>query len=91
MNVTLKNREHFSSYPEVPRMQHLFLSKKIVILNSRVTLGTIPLVGTQRFPKKSYFLHPDTRMHVCVSGGKKRDFFGNFCARTKWMIPKQLQ
>ena len=27
------------------------------------------------------------RSFVCVSGGKKYQFFGTFCLRTKWMTP----
>ena len=30
------------------------------------------------FPKNKHFLPPDTHTHVCVSGGKKCSFFGNF-------------
>ena len=51
------------------------------------------LVRTQNFPKKKHFLppppppSPDTRMYLCVSGGKKCCFFGKFCIRTKWMKP----
>ena len=30
------------------------------------------------FPKNKHFLLPDTHMYVCVSGDKKRSFFGKF-------------
>ena len=30
------------------------------------------------FPKNERFLTPDTHTYVCVSGGKKRSFFGKF-------------
>ena len=33
-----------------------------------------------------FFIPPDTQMCVCVSGGKKCQFFGEFCVRTEWMI-----
>ena len=32
---------------------------------------------------KLTFLSPDTYTYVCVSGGKKNQFFGNFCVLTK--------
>ena len=38
-------------------------------------LGIIHLVSTQNFPKKLYFLPPDTLTYVCVSGGKKCKFW----------------
>ena len=31
-----------------------------------------------KFPKNKHFLHPDMHTYVCVSGGKKCLFFGNF-------------
>ena len=31
-----------------------------------------------KFPKNKHFLPPDTHTYVCVSGGKKCLFFGNF-------------
>ena len=34
-------------------------------------------------PKNQHFLLRDTNMSVCVSGGSKCSFFGNFCERTK--------
>ena len=34
--------------------------------------------STPKFPENKRFLPPDTYMHVCVSGGKKCLFFGNF-------------
>ena len=39
-----------------------------------------------KFSKKITFLTPDTDTYVCVSGGKKYQFFGIFCVRTKWYI-----
>ena len=50
-------------------------------------LGIIHLVRRQIFLKNYYFLPPDMHTFVCVSGGKKCQFFGKFCVRTKWMIP----
>ena len=34
--------------------------------------------STPNFPKNERFLPPDTHTYVCVSGGKKRSFFGKF-------------
>ena len=34
--------------------------------------------STPKFPKNKHFLPPDTHSCVCVSGGKKCLFFGNF-------------
>ena len=34
--------------------------------------------STPNFPKNERFLHSDTHTYVCVSGGKKRSFFGKF-------------
>ena len=38
-------------------------------------------------PKNGYFLPLEAHMYMYVSGGKKWQFFGNFCVRTKCMIP----
>ena len=35
-------------------------------------------VKFSNFPKNERFLPPDTHTYVCVSGGKKRSFFGKF-------------
>ena len=40
--------------------------------------GTIHLVSTENFPKNQHFLPSDTHTYVCISGGKKCLFFGNF-------------
>ena len=34
--------------------------------------------STSNFPKKELFLPPQTYTYVCVSGGKKCSFFGQF-------------
>ena len=34
--------------------------------------------STPKFTKNKHFLPPDTHTYVCVSGGKKCLFFGNF-------------
>ena len=34
--------------------------------------------STSKFPKNKHFLPPDTHTYVCISGGKKYLFFGNF-------------
>ena len=34
--------------------------------------------STPNFPKNEDFLPPDMHTHLCVSGGKKCLFFGNF-------------
>ena len=31
-----------------------------------------------KFPKNKHFVPPDTHTRVCISGGKKYLFFGNF-------------
>ena len=40
--------------------------------------------------RKSNISHPliRTRIFVCISGGKKCKFFGKFCVRTKWLVPR---
>ena len=48
----------------------------------------IHLVRAQNFSNNYHFLPPDTRTNMCLSGGKKYPFFGKFCVRTKWMLPK---
>ena len=59
MNVTLKNREHFSSYPEVPRMQHLFLSKKIVdYFEQQSYIGDHPFSRYTKISEKILFPTP---------------------------------
>ena len=45
------------------------------------------LVRTHKFPKSYHFLPRYTHTYVCVSGDYKWQFFGMFCARTKWMSP----
>ena len=45
------------------------------------------LVRTHKFPKSCHFLPRYTHTYVCVSGDNKWQFFGMFCARTKWMSP----
>ena len=32
-------------------------------------------------------MHKGLLTTECISGGKKCQFFGNVCVRTKWMIP----
>ena len=51
------------------------------------SLGIIHFVTTQHFPKNQHFLPPHTHTCLCVSGGKKRWFFGRFCKHTKQMSP----
>ena len=41
-------------------------------------MGVSRKQSTPKFPKNNYFLPPDTHTYVCVSGGKKCLFFGNF-------------
>ena len=50
----------------------------------------IHLVSTPDFPKNEYFLLSDTHRYVCVSGGKKYQFFEKFWKHTKWMIPEKV-
>ena len=45
--------------------------------------GIIHWVRSQNF----HFLPPDAHAYVCVSGGRKCQFFGKFRDRTQWMIP----
>ena len=45
-------------------------------------IGIIRLVGTQNFPKNYHFV-----LLVCQRG-KKLQYFGKFCLRTTWVIPK---
>ena len=40
------------------------------------------------FRKTNISYQPDTCTYVCVSGGKKCQFSGTFCVRTKCVIPK---
>ena len=41
-------------------------------------MGVSRKQSTVSFPKKTHFLSPDMPTYVCVSGGKKRLFFGKF-------------
>ena len=41
-------------------------------------MGVSRKQSTPKFPKNKPFLPPDTHTYVCVSGGKKCLFFGNF-------------
>ena len=36
-----------------------------------------------KISKKLTFLPPDTHIYVCISGGKKCEFFVKFCTRIK--------
>ena len=40
------------------------------------------------FLRDNLFISFAKRVYVCVSGDKKRQFFGKFCEYTKRMIPK---
>ena len=42
-----------------------------------------------KFSEKITFLTPDTHIYMCVSRGKKCQFFGKFCVCTKSMIPNE--
>ena len=61
----------------------LFFNKTIIILC--ITNKNFKKQVDKIFQKIT-FLTLDTDTYVCVSGGKKYQFFGIFCARTKWYI-----
>ena len=56
------------------------LRLQIVGNKARVNLrtGVSRKQSTPNFPKNEHFLPPDTHTFVCVSGGKKCSFFGEF-------------
>ena len=65
---------HTCSY-FLPEMRRLRLPEFIFMyLKTEVT----KIQSTPNFPKNERFLPPDTHTYVCVSGGKKRSFFGKF-------------
>ena len=45
---------------------------------ANIKTGVSRRQSTSKFPKNKHFLPPDTHTCVCVSGGKKCLFFGNF-------------
>ena len=49
-----------------------------------------PISTYAKFFEKLIFLTPDMHIYVCVSGGKKCQFFGKFCVRTKRINPLTL-
>ena len=50
----------------------------LTIIQANDPIGIVHLVMEKNFPKKQHFLPCDTQTGVCVSGGKKRQVFGNF-------------
>ena len=49
--------------------------------------GIISLVGTRNFPKKQYFLPPDTHARVYLYQGYEMLVYEKLYVRTKLMIP----
>ena len=69
------------------KLTFLTFFRKILRMNRDESVWVHPFSAYTKFSEKLTFLTPT---YVCVSGGKKYQFFGKFCVRTTWMIPNKM-
>ena len=81
--LLLISKKYLSSYLQFGR----FIQFPSVDSSHFLWFWDHPFSTYAKFSEKLRFLPPDTYTNVCVSGGKKSQFFGNFRVRTRWMIP----
>ena len=77
----LRRRCHYLNFPTFLRTHFYRLPLSLLFYRFQLLtrkMGVSRKQSMLKFPKNKHLLPPDTHKHVCVSGGNKCLFFGNF-------------